>query len=441
MAPEAYDTIYSIATGMGRAAVAIVRVSGPSCQTILKKICPTVFFLDRRATFARIGELSGELIDLGIVIFFYGPRSFTGEDVIEFHVTGSRAVLTALLKTLSLFPATRPADAGEFARRSFANGKRDLAEIEGLASVVEADTIVQLRHAQRSASGELSRECEGIREKLVGCMALLESLLDFSDIEDPEARSVIDVMTAISEIRERIRALLLGSSHSERLRDGLVIVIAGPPNAGKSSLINYLTKREVSIVSSNPGTTRDLIEVLVDIAGFPIVLVDTAGIRESSDPVEAEGIVRARKRSDSADLTLWLTSCMDVDSVDQTQKCTVLKIKTKCDLAPDVHFSDEYIKVSTITGVGISTLVERIAGIAHSRLGGAANSLITTQRQRAAILEANDALARFMGDPAAPIEVMAEELRFAARCMSRVVGRIDVEEVLTGVFSRLCVGK
>ena len=157
MAPEAYDTIYSIATGMGRAAVAIVRVSGPSCQTILKKICPTVFFLDRRATFARIGELSGELIDLGIVIFFYGPRSFTGEDVIEFHVTGSRAVLTALLKTLSLFPATRPADAGEFARRSFANGKRDLAEIEGLASVVEADTIVQLRHAQRSASGELSR--------------------------------------------------------------------------------------------------------------------------------------------------------------------------------------------------------------------------------------------------------------------------------------------
>jgi tRNA modification GTPase len=252
---------------------------------------------------------------------------------------------------------------------------------------------------------------------------------------------LIDVMTATTEMRARIRVLLLDSSDLERLRDGLVVVISGPPNAGKSSLINYLTKREVSIVSAFPGTTRDLIEVSVDIAGFPIILVDTAGMRESSDPVEAEGIARARKRRDSADLTLSLTSCLDIDHIDQAQKCAVLKIKTKCDLAPDIHFSDEYIGISTLTGVGMGTLVERIAGVAQSQLGGTASSLITTHRQRAAILEADHALARFMSDRSAPIEVMAEELRFAARCMSRVVGRIDVEEVLTSVFSRLCVGK
>jgi tRNA modification GTPase len=439
---QAGDTIYSTATGIGRAAVAIVRVSGPSCQLILKTMCPGACFLDRRATVARIVDLSGELIDVGMVIIFFAPRSFTGEDVVEFQVTGSRAVVNILLKTLSRFPATRPADAGEFARRSFANGKRDLSEIEGLASLVEAETIVQLRHAQRSASGQLSRECEEIRERLVRCMAFLEGFLDFSDIEDSETTaSMHNVVAVVKDMRERTKTLLLDSDHPERLRDGLVVVIAGPPNAGKSSLINYLTKREVSIVSVVPGTTRDLIEVFVDIAGFPIVLIDTAGIRESDDPIEAEGIARARKKRESADLTLWLTSCLDDDDLDVAERCEVLRIKTKCDLAPHTPCSDEYITVSTVTGVGINILITRIEEFAHSQLGGLANSLVTTQRQRAAILEADSALERFLGGRGAPVELLAEELRFAARCMSRVVGRIDVEEVLENVFSRLCVGK
>jgi tRNA modification GTPase len=439
---EASDTIYSTATGVGRSAVAIVRVSGPSCQLILRTMCPSACFLDRRAAIARIVDLGGELIDLGMVIIFYAPRSFTGEDVVEFQVTGSRAVLTVLLKTLSRLPATRPAEAGEFARRSFVNGKRDLTEIEGLASVVEAETIAQLRQAQRTASGQLSRECEKIRERLALCMALLEGFLDFSDIEDSEtSTSMRDVVAVVGEMRERTKSLLLASDHSERLRDGLVVVIAGPPNAGKSSLINYLTKREVSIVSIVPGTTRDLIEVLVDIAGFPINLVDTAGIRESSDPVEAEGIARALKKRDCADLTLWLTSCLDDDDFEETGLREVLRIKTKCDLAPHVTLSDRYIGISTVTGVGISSVVTRIAEFAQSQLGGPASSLITTQRQRAAILEADSALERFLHNQTAHIELLAEELRFAARCMSRVVGRIDVEEILDNVFSRLCVGK
>ncbi len=376
------------------------------------------------------------------MIFFHAPRSFTGEDVIEFQVTGSRAVLAALLKTLSCFPAVRPAEAGEFARRSFANGKRDLAEIEGMALVVEADTIVQLRHAQRSASGQLSRECENIRANLVRCMALVETLLDFSDVEDPEHSGLVEVFAMVKDLRERTKSLLVDSHASERLREGLVIVIAGPPNAGKSSLINHLARREVSIVSAIPGTTRDLIEISMDVAGFPIVLVDSAGIRESNDPIEAEGIARARKRSDSADLTLWLSSCLDgEDGFDGAQTSEVLCIKTKCDLAPDRFFSSKQIGISTVTGEGISALVERIASFAHSILGGPANSLITTQRQSSAILEADAALARFLCDQSLPLEVLAEELRTAGRCMSCVAGRIDVENVLSDVFSRLCVGK
>jgi len=389
----------------------------------------------------RILDHSSELIDLGVVIMFYAPRSFTGEDVVEFQVTGSRAVVAMMLNTLSRFPATRHAYAGEFSRRSFANGKRDLAEIEGLASVVEAETITQLRHAQRSASGQLSRECEVIRETLVRCMALLEGFLDFSDVEDSEATSLRDVVALVEDIRERTKALLLNSDHPERLRDGLVVVIAGPPNAGKSSLINHLTKREVSIVSVVPGTTRDLIEAHLDIAGFPIIFVDTAGIREARDPVEAEGIARARKKRDSADLTLWLTSCEDGEDFDETQIGEMLRIRTKCDLAPQARFLDDCIRVSTVTGAGIDVLVARIAAFARSRLGGLVDSLVSTQRQRAAILEADGALERFLYNQTAPVELLAEDLRIAARCMSRVVGRIDVEEVLNNVFSRLCVGK
>jgi tRNA modification GTPase len=440
---EAGDTIYAAATGLGRAAVAIVRVSGPSCQLILRAMCPGTCFLDRRAAVARIVDLSGELIDLGMVIMFRAPRSFTGEDIVEFQVTGSRAVVNILLKTLSRFPATRPANAGEFARRSFTNGKRDLSEIEGLASMVEAETIVQLRHAQRSAFGQLSRECEQIRERLVRCMGLLEAFLDFSDIEDSDTLSMHEVVAAVGDIRERTRTLLLNSDYSERLRDGLIVVIAGPPNSGKSSLINYLAKREVSIVSVVPGTTRDLIEVFVEIAGFPVVFVDTAGIRETNDPVEAEGVARALKKRDSADLTLWLTSCWDDDDLDEKQGLEVLRIKTKCDLASNAAFSDEYIGVSTVTGIGIDILIARILEFAQTQLGSLADSLITSERQRAAILDADSALERFLCSciSNARIEFLAEELRSAARCMSRVVGRIDVEEVLDSVFSRLCVGK
>jgi tRNA modification GTPase len=276
----------------------------------------------------------------------------------------------------------------------------------------------------------------------VRCMAILEGFLDFSDIEDSESTSIREeVLAVVEDIHERTKTLLLNSDNQERLRDGLVVAIAGPPNAGKSSLINYLTKREVSIVSVVPGTTRDLIEVLADVGGFPIVFVDTAGIRETNDPVEAEGIARALRKRDSSDLTLWLTSCLDDDNFNATERRDVLRIKTKCDLAPHTSFSDDYVRVSTVTGFGVNLLITRIVEFAHSRLGGLANSLITTQRQRAAILEADGALERFLQGQSAQIELLAEELRLAGKCMSRVVGRIDVEEVLDSVFSRLCVGK
>jgi tRNA modification GTPase len=435
------DTIFAVATGAGKAAVAIVRVSGPSCSLILRTTCPGVYFFGRRATITRIVGHTGELIDNGIVLYFPAPRSFTGQDVIEFQVAGSPAILAQLLRTLSNFPATRPAEAGEFTRRSFANGKRDLAEVEGLAAIIDAETGAQLKRAQSSAFGLLSRECEGIGAEILNSMVAIETALDFSDTDGFDAASTERVFDAIDDTRTRIRSLLNCSEGPERLQDGLVVVIAGPPNVGKSSLINYLSRREASIVSSFPGTTRDLIEVPMDIDGFPVIFVDTAGIRDPKDPIEAEGIARALKKSESADLTLWLSCCLEEDANTPTKLGEVIRVRTKCDLAHSDFVGGEALNISVKTGAGLDALLARIAEFTRAQLGGIASSLLTTQRQRAAVLDADLALGRLLKHRDAPTELLAEELRLAARCMSRVVGRIDVEDVLVGIFSRLCVGK
>ena len=301
------DTIFAPASGAGRAAIAVVRISGPACSAALGVISRNTEFQDRRATLRTLRRpRSGESLDRALITRFAAPRSFTGEEMAEISVTGGRAVVAALVEALMLIPGLRLAEPGEFAWRAFMNGKIDLSEVEGLADLVEAETEAQRRQAERIAGGALGRECEAIRSSLLDAMAMIEAEIDFSDVEDASDFSLESVRGAVRAAIERIDRALSTADSAARLREGFTVVIAGPPNVGKSTLMNALLRRDVAIVSPIPGTTRDLIEVFLDLKGYPVMLVDTAGIRDSADAIEQEGVARARRRAKSADLTLWL---------------------------------------------------------------------------------------------------------------------------------------
>ncbi len=325
------DTIFAPASGVGRAAISVLRISGPNCSAALAAIAPGAEFPDRRATLVTLrSPRSGEPLDRALITRFKAPRSFTGEEMAEVGVTGGRAVTAAVVKALAIIQGLRPAEPGEFAWRAFVNGKIDLSEVEGLADLVEAETEAQRRQAQRIASGALSRECDAIRTSLIEAMAAVEAQIDFSDVEDADSLTLDSVKRAARAAIERIDRALATANAAERLREGFTVVIAGPPNVGKSTLMNALAGREVAITSPIAGTTRDLIEVFLDLRGYPVTLVDTAGIRDSADPIEQEGVARARRRAGSADLTLWL----DDGGGGQTASVgsPVLSVRTKIDL-------------------------------------------------------------------------------------------------------------
>ena len=284
-----------------------MRLSGPGCSAALGALARQAEFPDRRAVLWTLRHpLSREPLDRALITHFCAPCSFTGEDMAEIGVTGGRAVTAAVVKALMLIPGLRLAEPGEFAWRAFLNGRIDLSEGEGLADLVEAETEAQRRQAQRIAGGALSRECEAICSSLLDAMAGLEAQIDFSDVEDAEGFTLETVKGAARGAIERIDRALATADLAQRLRDGFTVVIAGPPNVGKSTLMNALAGRDVAIISPIPGTTRDLIEVFLDLRGYPVLLVDTAGIRDSLDPIEQEGVARARRRAKSADLVLWL---------------------------------------------------------------------------------------------------------------------------------------
>ena len=441
------DTIFAPASGSGRSAIAVVRISGPECARALTSVAPGDEPAERMATFRTLRDPeSREPLDRALILRFRGPRSFTGEDMAELHLTGGRAVIGGVLSALAKMPGLRPADPGEFARRAFENGKLDLSEIEGLADLIEAETAMQRRQALRIAGGALRREADAIRDILVNAMAVLEAQIDFSDVEDSEPLSLAEVRGLVQSAAARIQSHLASGRAGERLRDGLNIVIAGPPNVGKSTLMNVLSRREVSIVSARPGTTRDVIEVSLDLAGYPVTLIDTAGIRDTSDPVEREGVDRARRRAELADLTLWLqetgASAQDLP----LPSTPMIFVATKCDsierpVAAPAGGNPAMISISAKTGRGIPELLDEIARFAADQLGGESGSLLTTERHRLAFEDAGAALARSL-DPSLELpELVAEDLRLAARALERIAGRIDAEDVLTSIFSRLCVGK
>ena len=435
------DTIFAPASGLGRAAISVLRISGPDCLAALRAIAPGAEFPDRRAvlrTLRRPG--SGEPLDRALITRFEAPRSFTGEDMAEVSVTGGRAVTSAVAKALTLIPGLRLAEPGEFAWRAFVNGKIDLSEVEGLADLVEAETEAQRRQAQRIAGGALSRECEAIRAGLLEAMATVEAQIDFSDVEDAGDLTLDSVRRAVRAAIERIDRALATAEAAARLREGFTVVIAGPPNVGKSTLMNALAGREVAITSPIPGTTRDLIEVFLDLRGYPVTLVDTAGIRDSSDPIEQEGVARARRRAKSADLTLWLDDGAGVEppSVDGP----TLGVRTKIDLEEaTLAIAAPKFAISAKTGAGVDRLLDALADLAEERMSSREPALLTVERHRRAFQDARHALASTLEPNAAEPELIAEDLRRAAAAMDRVVGRIGAEAVLGEIFARLCVGK
>jgi tRNA modification GTPase len=384
------------------------------------------------------------VIDDGLVLWFPAPGSETGEDVAELHLHGGRAILSAVFQALGDIDGFRPARAGEFTRRALANNKLNLTAVEGLGDLIAAETAAQRRQAMAQYRGALSHQVDVWRARLVDTMALVEAAIDFSDEGDVPQNLLAPATEVARELVEEIKGALADARRGERLRDGFVVAIAGPPNVGKSTLLNRLAERDAAIVSATPGTTRDTIEVALDLGGVPVVLVDTAGVRDTTDPVEAEGVRRALARAESADLALWL---LDASRAAPERKITggrVLEVWTKIDLldseAQRALSQQGSIRISAKSGAGMDALVAMLAREALALAGEPA--LVTHERQRHALKEAVERLEGALRIAAGGHEeLFAEELRLAARALGRVTGAVDVEEVLDAVFRNFCVGK
>jgi len=435
------QTIFALATGPLPSAIAIVRVSGSRAGDVLTALTGSLPS-PRRAVRCDLRTRDGELIDDGVALWFPAPASATGEDVAELHIHGSRAVAAALIKTLSAFEGVRPAEPGEFTRQGFENGKLDLTEAEGLDDLIHADTDAQRRQALRQLGGVLGDRARTWRDQIIEALALVEAGIDFSDEGDVADELMGPARAKIAELSAEIAEVLAEQGRGEKLRDGMVVAIAGPPNVGKSTLINRLARREVAIVSPHAGTTRDVIEVQLDLDGYPVTVIDTAGLRDSDDPVEQEGVRRARARAASADLVLWLSTATDAFDPDVSGP-EVWRVQNKIDLTvgeAEAGPSQPAFRISAATGEGFAELLRELTRFAAQYFGSAEAGLITRGRHRLLLAEASASLERSLVLGLAE-EILAEELRAAAHSIGRLLGRVDVEDVLGEIFSRFCIGK
>jgi len=532
------QTIFALSSGRGPAAIAVVRISGSRAGEALKALTGKDLPAPRQAAFARIRDpQTNAIIDEALALWFPAPRSETGEDVAELQLHGGRAVIAATLVALGKLDGLRPAEAGEFTRRAFENGKLDLTAVEGLADLVMAETEGQRAQALRQMQGALRGRVESWRERLIKALALVEARIDFSDEADVPEDLLAPALSITRELAGEIEGALADGHRGERLRDGLVVAIAGPPNAGKSTLLNRIARREAAIVSPFAGTTRDVIEVHLDLGGWPVTLLDTAGIRETDDPVEMEGVRRARERAAAADLVLWVVDASEAtpssvipgrpqgagpESVTRDQELRarpplpsglrrtpandsdrdgpsvppasarpgpetrpagppIWLIGNKIDLVSpairneskhqmvgkselgdrtndllkntvnqslterneSVFDNNEHVfDISATTGEDFDVLFAALARHAESFLAGAEPALVTRERHRRALEEALAALRRALGPEVAGREdLLAEELRIAARALGRLTGRVDVEDILDVIFRDFCIGK
>lgn len=448
MATIPADTIFAPATAPGRAGIAVVRISGPAARDALAALSCAVP-KPRHAARARfVNRASGEAIDDGLALFFPAPASVTGEDVAELHLHGSRAVVEAVIAALEALPGLRLAEPGEFTRRAFEHGKLDLTQAEAVADLVAAETAAQRRQALRQLEGDLGRLYERWREILLRAAAHVEAAIDFPEEGLPETLDE-GARRAVVGLVEAIDRHLTDKRRGEILRDGVSVAILGPPNVGKSSLINALAQRDVAITSAVAGTTRDVIEVRLDLAGYPVILADTAGLREARDAIEAEGVRRARARAAEADLTIAVLDVTTTDGIAEMAaelRTAALVIANKIDLAPAgdraamlARLPPAAIALSTRTGEGLPRLLDRLAAIVKDRYAGAAGPVLTRRRHRAALTDCVAALRRALSAPAA--ELAAEDLRLSIRALGRITGRADVEDILDIIFRDFCIGK
>lgn len=440
------STIFALSSAPGRAGVAVVRVSGSTAGSVIDALA-SPRPLERTAALRRIRHPeSGEVLDQALVLWFAAPRTETGEDTAELHLHGGPAIVRGVLAALATLPGCRLAEPGEFARRAFENGKIDLAEAEGLADLIDAETEAQRRQAMRQMGGALSALYEGWRKEVIEASALVEAAIDFSDEADVAADAFERARAMVTKLRGAIDDHLDDGHRGEILRDGFQVVLAGAPNVGKSSLLNVMARRDAAIVSEEAGTTRDIIEVRLDLAGLPVVVSDTAGVHEAKGQVEREGIRRTLARAQDADLVLWLVDATSPEDALPAEFAALgdrlLRVTNKIDLVEgDPKTADGRLAISVKTGAGLDDLSRTLAKIASERIGVSELPAITRARYREHLGRCLSALDAFLASEPGAVELRAEDLRQAATALGRITGRVDVEDVLDQVFGRFCIGK
>ncbi len=423
------DTIYALASARGKAGVAVVRLSGALAHTAVAALCGAL--PDPRRAALRKLRWGGQDLDEALVVLFEAGASFTGEAVAELHVHGSTAVVQSVLRALADQTGLRMAEPGEFTRRALENGRLDLAQVEGLADLIDAETEAQRRQALRVLSGAVGKRAEGWRKKLIRAAALLEATIDFVD-EDVPVNVTPEVLALVDGVLADLKAEAAGSRAAERIRDGFEVAIVGAPNVGKSTLLNALAGRDAAITSEIAGTTRDVIEVRMEVAGLAVTLLDTAGIREADDVVERIGVERGLKRAEDADLRVFLRAEEPLTGISVREGDIVVRAKA------DLYGSG----VSGLTGQGVSELVDAIAARLLAVSQGA--GILTRERHRVFVLRAIRAMESARGEiekGASRVELAADELRIAIRALEGLVGRVDVENLLDEIFASFCIGK
>jgi tRNA modification GTPase len=452
------STIFALSSGRPPAAIAVVRISGPQAGVALEKLIGRVPD-PRKAALARVRDpANGEPIDEALALWFPAPHSETGEDVAELQLHGGHAVVAGVLDALATIPGCRLAEPGEFTRRAFEAGRFDLTAVEGLGDLIAAETKAQRRQAFRQLKGLIGDRAEAWRRRLIEALALIEARIDFSDEADVPEDLVRPALHAAQQLRSEIAAILADGRRGERLREGLVVAIAGPVNAGKSTLINRLARREAAIVSPYAGTTRDIIEVHLDLEGYPVTLLDTAGIRESNEPVEQEGMRRARERAVGADVVLWVVDATEAKQDGDRRALgehisELWLVENKIDLLekessteggpPNTEYRFIY-SLSAASGQGVDTLIAGLAGHASAFFASTESVVVTRTRHRRALEETVVALDRALaegGKAGGREELIAEDLRAAATVLGRLTGRVDVEDILDVIFRDFCIGK
>lgn len=438
------DTIVALSSGRLPAGVAVIRISGKQTRFVLETIVGRAI-APRLATYVIFRNPIGVTIDSGLVLFFPGPASFTGEDSAEFQIHGGKASVAAMLETLTAIPGVRHAEAGEFTRRAFLNGKLDLVETEALADLIAAETEAQRRMAVLNADGAQSKLYAAWRQRLIHARAMIEAELDFADESDVPGSVAQAVWADMRKLTDEIDGHIDGYRRAEVIRDGYDVVIVGAPNAGKSSLLNALARREAAIVSDEPGTTRDLVELSLDLAGVKIRLTDTAGIREDAGKVETIGIERARQRAEAADLVLLLIDASAKgDNVPFIDNPDVIHIGTKSDLrgmAGPHHAGDFALAVSSVTGEGMKELLDLLGRKAAEAVGAAGDVLPSRLRHVDLLRATTDHLRSALVGDGRELELRADDLRLAADRLGRISGAVDVEDLLDVIFSQFCIGK